>query len=217
MGKKGNRMNKSIIKVLFVLFLLSGCTTKTDTDDRLSAIEQQLAELNQKLEETSDQIAGIQVPDYVDPNTYMEGCYKTILQRFKDAEQLFYNSFGSGIFCCGSTNVSWASTESLTRVILLTMPYEVDFEGTFPEDFTVTEDTSYDLVFSYQNKPIISYLAYPNRYLELTKNTLPVFSLGNGFSVITILHDQSQWPEFDKTKVNDFINKLTLKLTEGRE
>ena len=217
MEKKGSSMNKSIIKILFVLFLLSGCATKTDTDDRLNAVEQQLAELNQKLEGTYNQIGEIHVLDYVDPNTYMDGCYKTILQRLKDTNILFYNTYGSGIFCCGSTNVFLGSTDTPTRVILLTMPYEVDFEGQFPEGFTVTEDTSYNLVFSYQDKAIISYLAYPNRYLELTKNTLPVLSLGNGFSVIVIIHDQSKLTVSDKTKVNDFINKLTLKLTESAE
>lgn len=210
-------MNRTIIHSLFVLVLLCGCTASADTDVRLSSIEQQLTELNHSLEVNYNQITEIRVPDYVDPNTYMKGCYKTILQRLKDSDKLYTYGFGSGIFCCDTSNVDWASTDTLTRVILLTMPYEVDFEGKFPTDFSVNEYSDYDLVFSYQKKPIVSYLAYSNRYLELTKNTLPVFSLGNGFGVIVIIHDQSQWNEADKKSVNAFINKLTLRLTEGKK
>jgi len=210
-------MNRTIIYCLFVLVLLCGCTAKTDTDVRLSTIEQQLAELSQNLDESYNQITEIRVPDYDDPNSYMKGCYKTILQRLKESDKLVTNGFGSGIFCCDTSNIDWASTDTLTRAILLTMPYEVDFEGEFPTDFTVNEYSDYDLIFSYKKKPIVSFLAYSNRYLELTKNMLPVFSLGNGFSVIEIIHDQSQWTEADKKLVNAFINKLNLRLTEGKQ
>lgn len=209
-------MRKTIITILTVLFLVSGCATKTDTDQRLTNIQQRLDEFRLSLENSSKTILEIQVPEYVDPNIYMEGAYKTILERFKALEALYMNSYAVGIFCCGSTNLTWGTTETTTSIALLTMPYEVEYEGAYPEDFKVTEDTDYDLVFSYQDKPIISYLAKTNRYLEVTHNTLPVFDLGNGFSVITIIHDQSIWSEADKTIINAFINKLILKGTVGR-